>query len=88
MAVPIAIGIGFVLYRLNSVLDGLAAKDIALFVVHVLSVALFFYVFRTRCKKKRLARDINTDCDRNAMQATLIYIFATGVIIVFAKGGF
>ena len=55
-----------------------------LFIVHFSTSILFLFVYIKKCKSSVAYRMGKIDCWKNSIYALILYVFVTGVVIVFS----
>lgn len=84
LATILLLGIIVAAINLGTVFLGLNNINKVLFVVHAVTVGIFAFIFKKICEKKVTALPGKANCVRTTIQATVLFIFISGIIIVFS----
>lgn len=82
----IAVGYFFAGISLERMLSDLSPSFTLVFIFYIFSIVGFWFLYKARCERKSRVNHTKSDCTGDAITASILYVFFTGVIIIFIVG--
>lgn len=68
---------------LGKIVFGLSFKNKLVFVLHLVSVIIFYFLYKKWCQSKAAFKMHATNCSNEAASASIIYIFFSGIFVLY-----